>query len=161
MSWNEPACSLLLIMWGEMRFSCSKSDFTSWNAGSEPELLKWIVPSEIVHCRWTMLGLAGIFIPEPLTKAEILNTHHGSLQERLNISQILQHCLWWSLFSLHGLSEGDGLISWSLALSTLMQYSPTTSSLAQMLVTLGVYGLTALTGDQPHLRMSRILGRGR
>jgi len=58
-----------------------------------------------------MLGLAGIFIPEPLTKAEILNTHHGSLQERLNISQILQHCLWWSLFSLHGLSEGDGLIS--------------------------------------------------
>jgi len=25
-----------------------------------------------------MLGLAGIFIPEPLTKAEILNTHHGA-----------------------------------------------------------------------------------
>ncbi len=30
--------------------------------------------SEIVHCRWAMLGAAGIFIPEALTKAGILNT---------------------------------------------------------------------------------------
>jgi light-harvesting complex I chlorophyll a/b binding protein 2 len=32
------------------------------------------VQSEIVHCRWAMLGAAGIFIPEALTKAGILNT---------------------------------------------------------------------------------------
>ncbi|XP_077250355.1 photosystem I light harvesting complex protein isoform X2 [Tasmannia lanceolata] len=43
-------------------------------AGSDPESLKWNVQSEIVHCRWAMLGAAGIFIPEFLTKIGILNT---------------------------------------------------------------------------------------
>lgn len=42
--------------------------------GSEPELLKWFVQAEIVHCRWAMLGAAGIFIPEFLTKLGILST---------------------------------------------------------------------------------------
>ncbi|KAG5521834.1 hypothetical protein RHGRI_034160 [Rhododendron griersonianum] len=42
--------------------------------GSDPETLKWMVQSEIVHCRWAMLGAAGIFIPEFLTKIGILNT---------------------------------------------------------------------------------------
>lgn len=42
--------------------------------GSDPETLKWLVQSEIVHCRWAMLGAAGIFIPEFLTKIGILNT---------------------------------------------------------------------------------------
>ncbi len=97
----------------------------------------------------------------PLQRLESSTPHHGSLQERLHTSQIRQHCLWWSLFSLHGLRAGDGLISWSLALSTLTPYSPTTSSLAQMLVTQGDYGLIPLAGDQPHLRRSRIWGQGR
>ncbi|EMS53700.1 Chlorophyll a-b binding protein 7, chloroplastic [Triticum urartu] len=30
--------------------------------------------AELVHCRWAMLGAAGIFIPELLTKIGILNT---------------------------------------------------------------------------------------
>lgn len=30
--------------------------------------------AELVHCRWAMLGAAGIFIPEFLTKIGILNT---------------------------------------------------------------------------------------
>ncbi|XP_021776401.1 chlorophyll a-b binding protein, chloroplastic [Chenopodium quinoa] len=42
--------------------------------GSDPETLKWMVQSELVHCRWAMLGAAGIFIPEFLTKIGILNT---------------------------------------------------------------------------------------
>lgn len=48
--------------------------FDPLGLGSEPELLKWFVQSEIVHSRWAMLGAAGIFIPEALTKAGILNT---------------------------------------------------------------------------------------
>ena len=42
--------------------------------GSDPETLRWNVQSELVHCRWAMLGAAGIFIPEFLTKIGILNT---------------------------------------------------------------------------------------
>lgn len=49
----------------------SPSGFT---AGSDPETLKWFVQAELVHCRWAMLGAAGIFIPEALTKMGILNT---------------------------------------------------------------------------------------
>lgn len=48
--------------------------FDPLGLGSDPELLKWFVQSEIVHCRWAMLGAAGIFIPEALTKLGILNT---------------------------------------------------------------------------------------
>lgn len=36
--------------------------------------MKWMVQAELVHCRWAMLGAAGIFIPELLTKIGILNT---------------------------------------------------------------------------------------
>ncbi|MQK21484.1 hypothetical protein EI013_24175, partial [Escherichia coli] len=36
--------------------------------------LRWNVQAELVHCRWAMLGAAGIFIPEFLTKIGILNT---------------------------------------------------------------------------------------
>jgi light-harvesting complex I chlorophyll a/b binding protein 2 len=43
-------------------------------AGSDPESLRWNVQAELVHCRWAMLGAAGIFIPELLTKIGILNT---------------------------------------------------------------------------------------
>ncbi|CAL5338142.1 unnamed protein product [Camellia sinensis] len=42
--------------------------------GSDPETLRWNVQAELVHCRWAMLGAAGIFIPEFLTKLGILNT---------------------------------------------------------------------------------------
>lgn len=44
------------------------------HAGSDPESLRWNVQAELVHCRWAMLGAAGIFIPEFLTKIGILNT---------------------------------------------------------------------------------------
>ncbi|KAG7034707.1 Chlorophyll a-b binding protein 7, chloroplastic, partial [Cucurbita argyrosperma subsp. argyrosperma] len=36
--------------------------------------LRWNQQAELVHCRWAMLGAAGIFIPEFLTKIGILNT---------------------------------------------------------------------------------------
>nr|ABK22868.1 unknown [Picea sitchensis] len=48
--------------------------FDPLGLGSDPETLKWNVQSELVHCRWAMLGAAGIFIPELLTKLGILNT---------------------------------------------------------------------------------------
>nr|AJS13473.1 LHCA2 [Erycina pusilla] len=48
--------------------------FDPLGLGSDPESLKWNVQSELVHCRWAMLGAAGIFIPEFLTKIGILNT---------------------------------------------------------------------------------------
>ncbi|KAI5063871.1 hypothetical protein GOP47_0020541 [Adiantum capillus-veneris] len=48
--------------------------FDPLGLGSEPELLKWFVQSEIVDCRWAMLGATGIFITEALTKVGILNT---------------------------------------------------------------------------------------
>eukprot|EP00270_Netrium_digitus_P005199 TRINITY_DN167_c0_g1_i3.p1 TRINITY_DN167_c0_g1~~TRINITY_DN167_c0_g1_i3.p1 ORF type:complete len:262 (+),score=41.21 TRINITY_DN167_c0_g1_i3:69-854(+) len=48
--------------------------FDPLGLGSDPELLKWFVQAELVHCRWAMLGAAGIFIPELLTKVGILNT---------------------------------------------------------------------------------------
>lgn len=43
-------------------------------AAAEPDRLKWFVQAELVHCRWAMLGAAGIFVPELLTKIGILNT---------------------------------------------------------------------------------------
>ncbi|CDY43936.1 hypothetical protein HID58_060494 [Brassica napus] len=48
--------------------------FDPLGLSSDPESLKWNVQAEIVHCRWAMLGAAGIFIPEFLTKIGILNT---------------------------------------------------------------------------------------
>ncbi|CAI9275181.1 unnamed protein product [Lactuca saligna] len=48
--------------------------FDPLGLGSDPETLRWNVQAEIVHCRWAMLGAAGIFIPEFLTKIGILNT---------------------------------------------------------------------------------------
>lgn len=48
--------------------------FCDYSAGSDPESLRWNVQAELVHCRWAMLGAAGIFIPEFLTKIGILNT---------------------------------------------------------------------------------------
>eukprot|EP00244_Chara_vulgaris_P003373 TRINITY_DN160_c0_g1_i6.p1 TRINITY_DN160_c0_g1~~TRINITY_DN160_c0_g1_i6.p1 ORF type:complete len:271 (+),score=45.98 TRINITY_DN160_c0_g1_i6:368-1180(+) len=53
--------------------------FDPLGLGSEPELLKWMTQAEIVHCRWAMLGAAGILIPEALTKAGILNTPHWNV----------------------------------------------------------------------------------
>ncbi|KAB1225820.1 Chlorophyll a-b binding protein, chloroplastic [Morella rubra] len=48
--------------------------FDPLGLSSDPESLRWNVQAELVHCRWAMLGAAGIFIPEFLTKIGILNT---------------------------------------------------------------------------------------
>ncbi|XP_014521606.1 chlorophyll a-b binding protein, chloroplastic [Vigna radiata var. radiata] len=48
--------------------------FDPLGLGSDPESLRWNVQAEIVHSRWAMLGAAGIFIPEFLTKIGVLNT---------------------------------------------------------------------------------------
>ncbi|XP_047320072.1 chlorophyll a-b binding protein, chloroplastic [Impatiens glandulifera] len=48
--------------------------FDPLGLGSDPETLRWMHQAEIVHSRWAMLGAAGIFIPEFLTKIGILNT---------------------------------------------------------------------------------------
>ncbi|KAG4937973.1 hypothetical protein AAZX31_16G015000 [Glycine max] len=48
--------------------------FDPLGLASDPESLRWNVQAELVHCRWAMLGAAGIFIPEFLTKIGILNT---------------------------------------------------------------------------------------
>ncbi|CAH9080332.1 unnamed protein product [Cuscuta europaea] len=47
--------------------------FDPLGLSSDPESLKWNQQAELVHCRWAMLGAAGIFIPEILTKLGILN----------------------------------------------------------------------------------------
>jgi len=52
----------------------------------------------------------------PLQRLEFSIPRHGSLQERLHTSQILQQCLWWRSFSLHGQREGDGIISYGVRL---------------------------------------------
>jgi light-harvesting complex I chlorophyll a/b binding protein 4 len=41
--------------------------------GENPENLKWYVQAELQNGRWAMLGVAGIIIPEALTKAGLLN----------------------------------------------------------------------------------------
>ncbi|KAL9304202.1 hypothetical protein ACSQ67_021465 [Phaseolus vulgaris] len=48
--------------------------FDPLGLSSDPESLRWNVQAELVHCRWAMLGAAGIFIPEFLTKIGVLNT---------------------------------------------------------------------------------------
>ena len=39
----------------------------------DPEDLRWFVQAELVNGRWAMLGVAGMLIPEVLTKAGLLN----------------------------------------------------------------------------------------
>lgn len=34
---------------------------------------KWMVQAELVHCRWAMLGAAGILIPDLFTQLGLLN----------------------------------------------------------------------------------------
>ena len=41
--------------------------FDPLNLGADPENLKWFVQAELMHCRWAMLGLAGMVGPELLT----------------------------------------------------------------------------------------------
>eukprot|EP00898_Chlorokybus_atmophyticus_P001695 jgi/Chlat1/2526/Chrsp175S02382 len=48
--------------------------FDPLGLGSDPELLKWFAQAELQNGRWAMLGVAGIMIPELLTKFGILNT---------------------------------------------------------------------------------------
>jgi hypothetical protein len=45
--------------------------FDPLNLGADPENLKWFVQAELMHCRWAMLGLAGMVGPELLTKIGI------------------------------------------------------------------------------------------
>jgi hypothetical protein len=45
--------------------------FDPLNLGADPETLKWFVQAELMHCRWAMLGLAGMVGPELLTKIGI------------------------------------------------------------------------------------------
>lgn len=56
------------------QYTCEVTDIKLVaNAASEPELKKWMVQAELVHCRWAMLGAAGIFIPDLLTKIGLLD----------------------------------------------------------------------------------------
>jgi len=47
--------------------------FDPLGLGEDPESLKWYVQAELQNGRWAMLGVAGILIPEVLTKIGILN----------------------------------------------------------------------------------------
>ncbi|KAK9099568.1 hypothetical protein Syun_026613 [Stephania yunnanensis] len=38
--------------------------FDPLGLGSDRELLRWFAQAELMHCRWAMLGVAGIIIPE-------------------------------------------------------------------------------------------------
>jgi hypothetical protein len=58
--------------------------FDPLGLGSDPELLKWFVQAELVHCRWAMLGAASIFIPDRhlkhslCTKLQVLSRRYYS-----------------------------------------------------------------------------------
>lgn len=39
--------------------------------GAEPESLKWMQQAELQHCRWAMLGSAGVLVPEVLNAAGV------------------------------------------------------------------------------------------
>jgi len=43
--------------------------FDPLGLGTDPETLKWYRQAELQHCRWAMLGVVGILVPELLTKA--------------------------------------------------------------------------------------------
>lgn len=47
--------------------------FDPLRLGSVPSNLKWYVQAELVHCRWAMLGAAGIMIPDALRLAGALD----------------------------------------------------------------------------------------
>eukprot|EP00242_Pyramimonas_sp_CCMP2087_P002023 CAMPEP_0198231134 /NCGR_PEP_ID=MMETSP1445-20131203/115034_1 /TAXON_ID=36898 /ORGANISM="Pyramimonas sp., Strain CCMP2087" /LENGTH=253 /DNA_ID=CAMNT_0043911727 /DNA_START=449 /DNA_END=1210 /DNA_ORIENTATION=+ len=47
--------------------------FDPLNLGKDPKNLAWYVQAELVHCRFAMLGAAGVLIPEALTKAGLMN----------------------------------------------------------------------------------------
>lgn len=47
--------------------------FDPLSLGEDPANLKWYVQAELQNGRWAMLGVAGILIPELLTKIGILN----------------------------------------------------------------------------------------
>jgi light-harvesting complex I chlorophyll a/b binding protein 4 len=47
--------------------------FDPLGLGEDPEALKWYVQAELQNGRWAMLGVAGILIPEVLTKVGILS----------------------------------------------------------------------------------------
>jgi len=47
--------------------------FDPLGLGTDPELLKWFRQAELQHCRWAMIGTAGILFPEIATKAGVLD----------------------------------------------------------------------------------------
>ncbi|KAJ6834547.1 chlorophyll a-b binding protein, chloroplastic-like [Iris pallida] len=92
--------------------------FDPLGLSSDPESLKWNVQAEIVHCRWAMLGAAGIFIPELLTKIGILNTpswYTAGEQEYFTDTTTLFLI---ELILIGWAGGGDGLISSSPGVST-------------------------------------------
>ena len=55
--------------------------------GSDPEILEWFVQAELVHCRWAMLGAAGIVLPGLLTSAGALNVPEWYVAGEVSIQQ--------------------------------------------------------------------------
>lgn len=47
--------------------------FDPLGLAEDPENLKWYVQAELVNSRWAMLGVAGMLIPEVLTKIGLIN----------------------------------------------------------------------------------------
>lgn len=47
--------------------------FDPLGLGTDPETLVWYRQAELQHCRWAMLGVVGILVPELLTKLGIGN----------------------------------------------------------------------------------------
>ncbi|KAK3123499.1 hypothetical protein QOZ80_8AG0631880 [Eleusine coracana subsp. coracana] len=47
--------------------------FDPLGLAEDPENLRWFVQAELVNGRWAMLGVAGMLIPEVLTKAGLIN----------------------------------------------------------------------------------------
>lgn len=47
--------------------------FDPLSLGSDADTLKWFQQAELVHCRWAMLGVAGILFPEIATMTGTLN----------------------------------------------------------------------------------------
>eukprot|EP01026_Neomeris_dumetosa_P067361 TRINITY_DN656_c0_g1_i16.p1 TRINITY_DN656_c0_g1~~TRINITY_DN656_c0_g1_i16.p1 ORF type:complete len:248 (+),score=41.24 TRINITY_DN656_c0_g1_i16:115-858(+) len=47
--------------------------FDPLSLGSDPDMLMWMRQAELIHCRWAMMGAAGIIIPAFLTKLGVMN----------------------------------------------------------------------------------------
>nr|ACA66262.1 chloroplast chlorophyll a/b binding protein precursor [Phyllostachys edulis] len=47
--------------------------FDPLGLAEDPENLRWYVQAELVNARWAMLGVAGVLVPEVLTKIGIIN----------------------------------------------------------------------------------------